>query len=247
MCMANVLHNRQLCFILFRKSLKILGLQFKNDAIEFTRILERIDNKDDQSVQQISVYAEYLLRNMQKIHDLWIMYYPAHKNMTLQAIQTVEQKIQNDGNVAGWPITDAYYIWSWIHIIAIDLDLNGGYAEKHAFFRIISELIGCGQCRHHYLQHYDELIKSLQITTCANTLLALHTFVNAYVQDEINTSTNDAINNQQNMKTTTAATTTTTTTTGENRKKYTYNVNLVNLFFSNKYRRDYLTLQLNDE
>lgn len=233
--MANVLHNRQLCFILFRKSLKILGLQFKNDAIEFTQILERID-KEDQSIQQISVYAEYLLRNMQKIHDLWMMYYPGHKNITLQAIQTVEQKIQNDGNVAGWPITDAFYIWSWIHIVAIDLDLNGGYAEKHAFFRIISELIGCAQCRHHYLQHYDELIKSLQITTCANTLLALHTFVNAYVQDEINASTNDDTNNQQNMK-----------MTGENRKKYTYNVNLVNLFFSNKYRRDYLTLQLNDE
>lgn len=203
-----------------QKSCSILSLNCCN-LEQFTRDLNRIEEKY-QNVK-IKTYAELLLLNLRKLKELWDFYYPFHSLYT--EIDIVQKKIENDGNLAGWPMTDAVYIWPWLHIIAIDIDLNCGFLEKQAFLNFIPDIIACGNCKNHYMQHKTELVKTLQLTTCANALLALHTYINSNLPDENENITMDSMSK-----------------TG-----FIYKTNLVNLFYSLKYKKDYLILKTNYE
>ncbi|WBR61477.1 Erv1 / Alr family [Drosophila suzukii associated hytrosavirus 1] len=200
-----------------------MGLQ-RYDFDNFNRNLQRVEEKVDKT-EKISTYAEYFLFNLRKMQTLWTIYFPFHADYLKNGIIEVKKKIADDNNLASWPITDAVYIWPWLHTIAIDIDLNGGYEEKRAFIYFIPEIIACSICKRHYAQHKNELIRALQKTTCANTLLALHTYINT-------PEGGDEDNDDKSTMTKTA---------------FVYDNKLVNLFFSVKYKKDYLTLKTSYE
>lgn len=216
-CLTNGMHNRQLCYTIWRKTCTLLDLKCC-DFSQFDTDLSRIEERYRNMVVS-GGYGAILLLRMQIMHELWTFNFPHHRAYTLNAMEIVRAKIQTDGNFASWPITDAVFIWPWLHVIAIDIDLNAGFREKVAFLRFIAEIIACSMCREHYLQHEEELINSLQITTCANTLLALHTFVNKTIATEDTDAPDD------------------------DNVKYIYNSGLVNSTFAVKYKRDYLQLK----
>lgn len=214
-CMSNGLHDSRLCYTVFIKTCNFLGLK-KKTFQEFSAILTKVE--DEYKTTKVYTYAEYLLMKMRKIQKILEFFFPLMRAYIEGGIKEVEIKIANDGNVASWPITDAYYIWPWLHVISIDMDLNYGLEEKKAFLKFIPDIIACNNCRSHYLRHLDELFKSLMKTTCANTLLALHTFINSHI-----------IHDDREFI------------------KFIYDKNLVNLFFHKKYQTEYLILKTNHE
>lgn len=211
-CMANGLHSKGIGFTVIKKSCNLLNLGCVN-LTQFTKDLHIIEQQYKNT--HVSNYAEYLLLNVKKIKTLLDGYYPKLSNYTEVAIENLQTKIKGDGNVAGWPMTDSFYIWYWIHIISIDMDINSGYIDKKAFLAFIADLIACTTCRQHYLNNLNNLILSLQETTCTNALLALHT--------HINTSLDRQESNENIFK---------------------FKFNLVQNSFKRKYRNDYIELKI---
>lgn len=207
-CMANALYNIEYCYAIYLRSARILNLP--SDKESFTLVFTK--TKDKYSEYKVSTYAEYLLHNILRVNDIWKYQAPEYVKTTIH-IDNIRQRIEFDGNVAGWPMTDAIYIWQWLHIIAVHLDLNTGLDEKIAFINFIPNIVACGVCKHHYSMHKDELLKSLRTTSCTNALLALHTFIN-------DTRSKDD---------------------GEE-KQFVYSKSLIDLYFHKKYRNDYLKL-----
>lgn len=206
-CMSNGLHNKQLCYTIFRKSCSILNLDAKQFA-EFSQLLDTIEIGID--IVKIETYADFFTNNLQKLATLWKSYFPHYATLIIDGKKIIEKD-----QVASWPITDATFIWSWLHIISIDIDLHCGTEEKRAFLNFIPEIIACPICKNHYLQNLNGLNKSLERTTCANAILALHTHVNATINTE------------------------------DYQTKFVFDKKLVNLFYSKKYKTDYLRLKIN--
>lgn len=203
-CMANTLHSSDQCYRVMVRSCRILGYR-----VDYKQFSENFDNQIKNVT--ITTYADYLLHTLEKVREIWTKLLPQHDTLIKNGIATIAEKMKKD-NAGSWPITDAVYIWPWLHIIAIHLDLNAGHAERVSFLRFIPNMIACLNCRQHYYQHLDAVIESLQTTTCANALLALHTFVNAHLT--------------------------------ENETQYKYDINLVKVYFYEKYRKDYFKLML---
>lgn len=177
-CMANGLHDKSVCFTIFRKSCSVLGVQREVAHVtldDFSRSLDRVE--ETLAGVEVKTYVDYFLLNLHKLHALWAGYFPGDGELIARAMGRVQRKIAADGNVGSWPITDAVYIWPWLHTVAIDMDLNCGLDEKRAFINFVPEIVSCGVCRKHYEQHRGELLGALHKTTCANALLALHTFI----------------------------------------------------------------------
>lgn len=174
-CMANAIYNIDYCYAIFLRSSRILQLTSNKVKFQSTYNATRLKYANT----KITNYADYLLNNMQQAQDIWKDQYPQYDKFTRNVyIENVKEKIKDDGNIAGWPITDATYIWQWLHIIAVHLDCNAGFNEKIAFINFIPNIVTCTICKMHYVSHKDELLNSLKITSCANVLLALHTFIN---------------------------------------------------------------------
>lgn len=211
-CMANGLYNRSIGFTVLKKSCNLLNLSCVN-LNRFTKDLQVIE--EQYKNVYISNYADFLLLNVKKIKNILDNYYPHLSDYTEETINNLRAKIEEDGNIAGWPMTDSFYIWYWIHIISIDIDINSGYIDKKAFLTFIADLIACSSCRQHYLKNLNNLIISLQETTCTNTLLALHTHIN------IN------LNRQES-----------------NENVFVFKFSLVQSNFKRKYRNDYIELKL---
>lgn len=237
-CMANALYDVDYCYKIIIRSSRIMGLKMNTvlpAPIEFQKIFHKYKEKYTNG-QKVATYAEYLVRNMRIAQDIWLDTFPLQNSRALtdRCIDSLKRRIENDGNIAGWPMTDAVYIWPWLHIIAIHLDFNAGLDEKISFIDFVPNIIACHNCKNHYRQHRDQLVKALQVTTCANALLALHTYVNSTRKhvdldddDDEDNNEDDAANDQskQHVKTI-----------------FKYNINLVNLFFYMRYRREYITL-----
>lgn len=172
-CMSNGMYEYKLCYTIFKQGCNILSL----DAKDVNVFLQRFKKIED-SAEKITIktYEEFLLVRLSKMKELWLIYFPQHRMIIEDAIAQLKDKMQKDG-IASWPITDSFYIWPWLHIVAIDMDLNCGYLEKISYFKFINEIITCGICKNHYSENLNELIKCLKITTCANALLALHTHI----------------------------------------------------------------------
>lgn len=172
-CMSNGIHDRVLCFTIFRKACDLLNLDGR-DLKQFSIVFDKLPTP----AAPIDTYGKYILSNVQRLKGLWEFFFPFHKTVLERGINALERKIEKDGAYASWPNTDAVYIWPWLHVIAIDIDLNCGFEEKRSFLKFIPEIIACNICKSHYSQHLEELLRALEKTTCANSLLALHTHIN---------------------------------------------------------------------
>lgn len=192
-CMANGIENEKLCFVIFSKSCSIIGLEcsdFKKFSPIYNEVQDNFNKNYYNEMQNIYTYADYLLLNMQKSRMIWEFYFAHHKKDIDFSFEIVKKKVRQDNNISSWPITSAFFIWPWLHIIAIDMDLNCGFQEKSSFLKFIADIIACSECKHHYIQHLNELLKSLTKTTCANTILALHTYINLNRNYQNNSNTN---------------------------------------------------------
>lgn len=78
---------------------------------------------------------------------------------------------------AVWPDDMAPYIWDWIHIVSVHIDLNGGAIEKNNFVFVVEHSILCITCRQHYIDNIPGIQAALQKTSLTRTFLALHTHI----------------------------------------------------------------------
>ena len=221
-CMSNGINDKMLCFTIFRKACDLLNLNGR-DLKQFSLVFDRLEKtylKENASTP-IDTYGKYILSNVFRLKELWEFFFPFHKTVIERGIKILEIKIEKDGNFASWPNTDAVFIWPWLHIIAIDIDLNCGFEEKKSFLKFIPEIIACGICKSHYSKHLGGLLKSLERTTCANTLLALHTHINSGLVFE----------ETEEIKT----------------PDFVYDKSLVSLLYADKYKRDYLKFKIDCE
>lgn len=216
-CMFNSKTNDS-SFSVFRQSCEILCLD-AGDIGRFRQVCERVDKTV--SRLETNKWSEFMLWNIEKFKIVWLQYFPNYTVQIGRAIDEIREKIQAQNNETYWQTLDSSYIWNWLHIVSIDIDLNAGMIAKIGFLTFIKDLISCGLCLGHYRQHLAEIIRSLETTTCYNTLLALHTYINAHRDDASSTSNNN--------------------------KQYMYNSDFVNLFFYRKYKREYLMLKTSCE
>lgn len=217
-CMSNAIHDKQLCFTIFTKSCNIMNYKSKGYA-HFEKTFNDVENASQP--QHITSYADLLLSKIEKLQGVWLVYFPQHQAIINRGIMNLVIQMKTDG-FASWPKTDAVHIWPWLHVIAIDVDLNSGMEEKQSFLNFIPEIILCGSCRQHYEQRLGALLKALDTTTCANALLALHSYISRENSD-VNKKTN---NTQQ--------------------QGFVYDKGLVDLFFADKYKRAYITIKTDD-
>lgn len=91
----------------------------------------------------------------------------------------------------GWQNVDAPFIWEWVHIVTIHLDLNAGMAEKTNFVVFLQNSVGCSICHSHYGQHMPRLIAALVKLSLTDVYLILHTTI---AREEIDGGQFDAKN-----------------------------------------------------
>lgn len=96
-----------------------------------------------------------------------------------------------------WNTVDSVFIWEWIHIMTIHLDLRAGIHEKIAFIKFVKIIIGCGICQSHYNSQINSLIEGLTSNSLTDTYLILHTSIPI---GEKYKSTNTAYINKQKQK-----------------------------------------------
>lgn len=238
-CLSNALHDKKLCNTIFKKSCNLLSVTFiQNDGIgdtnkyDFYKLTEQLE-KQNKSKTIIENSHEYMLSKVQRVKNVWKMFFPQHSELLENGIHRLNAKISKDG-FASWPITDAVYIWPWIHIIAIDIDLNFGIVEKKAFLKFIPGIIGCPICRNHYIMYLGNMIDSLEVTSCAKVLLALHTQINKtryYAESDSNNNDDDynkyIIELERKIKL----------------GNFVYDKSLVNSLFFAKYTKDYIKIK----
>lgn len=76
-----------------------------------------------------------------------------------------------------WPLHMAPYVWDWIHVVAIHIDLNGGPVEKRNFLHLVERVILCAMCKEHFIHNTPRILQALEKTSLSNTFLALHTSI----------------------------------------------------------------------
>lgn len=179
-CMFNS-KNIDICYSVFKQSCKILELN-PRDIEYFKTVCKRIENSATKI--KTTLWSEFMYWNLENFRLVWIEYFPQHKPHIDKGLEEIRGKIKLANNETYWSTLDSSYIWQWIHIISIDIDLNCGLTAKIGFLIFIQNLISCGNCLKHYKQNLNNVIDSLNITTCSNTLLALHTFINMHSQQE---------------------------------------------------------------
>lgn len=110
------------------------------------------------------------------------------------------------GEILGWPNGEAPWLWEWIHVVAFELDLDGGMMESVSFIHFIKRLIGCSICESHYTNKLPQLINALSSTSLSNVFFILHSIIpnnNAFEVTEKNISVihrNDFFNKYIDMK-----------------------------------------------
>lgn len=209
-CMSNGVHEMALCFSIFRKTCDVIGLEIGN-VDKFSEIFTSVEQAFLQNEKPATNYGQLLLQNMRKVKIIWESYFPLYETLLHVGCKTIKAKMERD-KISSWPITDAEYIWYWLHIVTIDIDLNCGYTEKIAFIRFVSRLLGCSNCKSHYLKNQRGLEAALSKTTCTNAFLALHTHINANIIDPVN---------------------------------FVFTKDLVNSFYGDKFKQDFLKLKIN--
>lgn len=212
MCMFNS-KNIDVCYSVFRQSCEILNFP-QLDKVKFKNTCSRIENSSEKI--KTTKWSEFMYWNMNNLRLVWLEYFPQHQPYLDKGMEDIAEKIKLADNETYWSTLDSSYIWQWLHIVSIDIDLNSGLYAKIGFLKFIQNLISCGNCLKHYNYNLNNLIKSLNTTTCFNTLLALHTFINEHIVNEDDNS---------------------------NIASYDYSKNLVVLFFYSKYKNEYLKLK----
>lgn len=76
-----------------------------------------------------------------------------------------------------WNTVDSIFIWEWIHIVTIHLDLRAGIHEKIAFIKFVKTIIGCGICQSHYNAQINSLIEGLTRNSLTDSFLILHSSI----------------------------------------------------------------------
>lgn len=81
-----------------------------------------------------------------------------------------------DDPVGGaWQLLEAPWIWEWIHIMSIHLDMNCGINGKVYFMDLVQDLIGCVICKSHYVDNKQIMLSGLMKNTLTDIFLKLHT------------------------------------------------------------------------
>lgn len=75
----------------------------------------------------------------------------------------------------GWQVVDAPWVWTWIHVVTVYIDLNNGIDEKTFFIGLVENLIGCSLCKNHYVRNKTTIFTGLTHFSLTDLFLMLHT------------------------------------------------------------------------
>ena len=74
-----------------------------------------------------------------------------------------------------WQLVDAPWIWQWIHVSTIHVDLTYGVKEKSYFIVLVESMVGCSLCKSNYTRKKQILINGLEKYSLTDLFLQLHT------------------------------------------------------------------------
>lgn len=180
MCMCNSSDNR-VCFQVFSKSCIVLNLDSQSEQKfkEAMANVKVVSTTKQQTNTTTPTSIDPLMYKFQRAIKLWESYFPSHRIHLDYAIRDVFSRVKKDGFIS-WPITAAPYIWIWMHTVAVQIDLDNGTNEKFGFLSFLPNIIECSICKNHYNLFRPDLLRTQTITSCSNTLLALHTHISRF-------------------------------------------------------------------
>lgn len=107
------------------------------------------------------------------------------------ALVEIKTKKTNEYKVPGWQTIEAPWVWTWIHVTTILLDLNSGSNEKVHYINFIAHLIGCTMCLSHYVHNKVVLLANLSEYSLTDLFLQLHSHISQ--EKKRNPSKNDSL------------------------------------------------------
>lgn len=139
--------------------LKVSHETLKNDFDSFIEQTHR-DYKRNYNPSATNDTQNYLTR---RIHH--------YLHTTLQLVDYPHMTLVN----GSWQNVDAPWIWGWIHMVTIHIDLHYGNDEKNFFIGLVKDLVGCSICKDHYITNYATLVRGLSNYSLTDLFLMLHT------------------------------------------------------------------------
>lgn len=134
-------------------SLEVMDVKYTNTSVKGDDILEIFSKKIDRS----------------EIFELLKEYF---SNATKREFTSIVPT----GN--SWTTLLAPFIWTWIHVVCIHLDLNESVEIKLRFINCIQSLILCRDCLRHYISSMSNIIDAVsKNTSLSNVFLSLHTHI----------------------------------------------------------------------
>lgn len=177
-CICNVLLRQSNgIYIVLTQSFSILNRHEPNTS---ERQISKFLSQNRTRLQQLlkSGTRDRTLGLIDLMTELWLDICPQDAPAINSGKQHLFRRAQEIG-IISWPAIDAFYIWNWIHLVALHIDLNRPHmSEKKNFARFVCNLINCGECAEHYRSNLETVLQNCQLVGCANTFYALHTFLN---------------------------------------------------------------------
>lgn len=87
--------------------------------------------------------------------------------------------VSTEDEERAWNNVEAPFIWEWIHVVTIHIDINAGVYEKISFINFIQNVITCGLCKYHYQSNIQLMVQGLQKQSLTDTYLILHSCIAA--------------------------------------------------------------------
>lgn len=145
----------------------------ENRLQELTKLFDKIAQQikiDYKNEQKVTVFggAEDITNYINK-------YMYPYVSKALGKEFKIFELVTSNKQDSGWQDIEAPWVWYWIHLTTINMDLNCGIDEKVYFIRFLSKIIGCIICRNHYENNKNVLIKGLTQYSLTDLFFQLHT------------------------------------------------------------------------
>lgn len=167
-CINSLIRNKHTgnnCALVLELTEAVVGheLEFSHEQIkvDFNYFIDRLHETFEQEYsEQTDTVQNYLTKKIENFLK------DKYRLMDYQPMTLLE---------GGWQVIDGPWIWHWIHIVSLHIDINGGVDEKVFFINMVEDLIACNICKHHYIKNKPILISGLGHFSLTDLFLMLHT------------------------------------------------------------------------
>lgn len=164
-----------------------------NDSDNFMNIVENF-NALAERINDDYIVVREKLKNAVDVTN-WVLQYIYNVVENVLNVKFSLFEIKSSNSIAaGWQTIEAPWVWIWIHITTILLDLNCGLDEKIHYINFIANVIGCTTCLSHYMRNKNVLIKNLSQYSLSDLFLQLHSHITNNKNEILVLNTKNLIN-----------------------------------------------------